>query len=442
VDPSAPRSGWPASGDLPLLIDLYELTMLQSYWRRGMNEPATFDLFVRHLPVNRRFLVACGLEHALAYLEALRFTPGALDFLGSLGRLDADFIEWLGRMRFTGEVWAMAEGEIAFETEPLLRVTAPLPEAQVVETFLLNTVLYQTGVASKAARCVIAAAGRDVVDFSARRDHGIDAAVKAARSAWVAGAAGTSNVLAGKLYGIPLLGTMAHSYVMAFDDEAEALRAYAREFPDGALLLVDTYDTEQGLRRAAAIGRRLSEQGHALRGVRLDSGDVIALARLARRILDEAGLTTARIFVSGDLNEWRIDEIVTAGAPVDAFGVGTELGVVADAPALGGVYKLAEYAGRGRAKRSVAKETMPGRKQVWRFDGFTDAIEHADAPIEGARPLLEPVMRDGRAIVSPTLDEGRARCAAGLSALPEKLRDLAPVAANAPSRVRVGSSLR
>jgi nicotinate phosphoribosyltransferase len=229
---------------------------------------------------------------------------------------------------------------------------------------------------------------------------------------------------------------------MAFDDEADALRSYAREFPDGALLLVDTYDAEQGMRRAAAIGRELAEQGHTLRGVRLDSGDVIALARLARRILDEAGLTPAQILVSGDLNEWRIAEIVTAGAPVDAFGVGTELGVIADAPALGGVYKLAEYAGRGRAKRSVAKETMPGRKQVWRLDDFTDVIELADAHIEAARPLLELVMRDGRPTWSGTLADARARCATSIAALPEDLRDLAPQHPGAPARVRVGSSLR
>src|SRR5437867_3659816 len=352
--------------DLALLTDLYELTMLQSYWRLGMHEPATFDLFVRHLPVNRRFLVACGLEAALSHLDTLRFTDDACDYVRSVGRFDPAFVTWLGEMHFTGDLWAMPEGEIAFAGEPLLRVTAPLPEAQVVETFLLNAVLYATGVASKAARVVIAARGRDVIDFSLRRDHGVDASLIAARAAYLAGFAGTSNVLAGKRHGIPVFGTMAHSYVMAFDDEQRAFDAYAAEFPDAAVLLVDTYDTDEGLRRAAAVGREMAGRGKTLRGVRLDSGDVIALSRTARTILDDAGLRDTQIFVSGDLNEWRVDNIISAGAPVDAFGVGTELGVVLDAPALPGVYKLAEYAGRGRKKTSPRKESLPGRKQVWR----------------------------------------------------------------------------
>ncbi len=412
--------------DLALLTDLYQLTMLQSYWRRGMRETATFDLFVRHLPANRRFLVACGLEAALSYLESLRFTDEALAYLRSLDRFDAEFLGWLSRMRFTGDVWAMPEGEIAFADEPLLRVTAPLPEAQYVETYLLNTVLYATGVASKAARLVIAARGRDVVDFSPRRDHGVDAALAAARSSYIAGCAGTSNVLAGKRYGIPVFGTMAHSYVMAFDDEVSAFRAYAEEFSDAAVLLVDTYDTEEGVRRAAEIGREMGGRGHTLRGVRLDSGNMIALARTARRILDDAGLNETQIFVSGDLNEWRVDEILAADAPVDAFGVGTELGVVADAPALPGVYKLAEYAGRGRRKTSPQKETLPGRKQVWRRDGFSDLVGPEGETVAGARPLLQPVMRAGRIDVSPGLLDARERCAISLAALPEDLRNIAP----------------
>jgi nicotinate phosphoribosyltransferase len=412
--------------DLPLLTDLYQLTMLQSYWRRGMREPASFELFVRHLPENRRFLVACGLEHALAYLESLRFTPEAIDRLRSLQRFDAGFLEWLPALRFTGEVWAIPEGEVFFASEPLLRVTAPLPEAQVVETFLLNAVLYPTGVASKGARVVTAAAGRDVVDFSTRRDHGVDAALKAARASWVAGCAGTSNVLAALTHGIPAFGTMAHSYVMAFDREEDAFRAYADEFPDACVLLVDTYDTEQGLRAAAAVGRDLAARGHALRAVRLDSGDVIAEARLARRILDDAGLTETTIFVSGDLNEWRIDQIVRSGAPVDGFGVGTELGVVADAPALPGVYKLVEYAGRSRAKRSPEKHTLGGRKQVWRRPDWTDVLTRDDEVVDGARPLCERVMTEGEIISPEPLSGARARCANALASLPAELRDLAP----------------
>ena len=434
--------GTGAGGDVSLLTDLYQLTMLQSYWRRGMNEPATFDLFVRHLPANRRFLVSCGLESALEYLSDLRFDEDGVAYLRSLGRFDDRFLDWLGAFRFTGDVWAIPEGEIVFAGEPLLRVNAPLPEAQLVETYLLNTVLYATGVASKAARVVIAARGRDVVDFSARRDHGVDAALTAARAAYVVGCAGTSNVLAGKRFGIPVVGTMAHSYVMAFDDEGSAFRAYAEEFPDGAILLVDTYDTEEGLRRAAEVGREMAARGATLRGVRLDSGDVIALARTARRILDEAGLTDTRILVSGDLNEWRVDEIVNAGAPVDAFGVGTEMGVVADAPALPGVYKLAEYAGRGRRKTSPKKESIAGRKQVWRREGFADLIaaEHEDVP--NARSLLQPVMKGGRIEQGGGLAEARARCGTALASLPDELRDLSPCAPDTGPRPVVSDALR
>jgi nicotinate phosphoribosyltransferase len=436
-----------ASTDLPgedraLLTDLYQLTMLQSYWRRGMTEPATFDLFVRHLPPNRRFLIACGLEGALEYLESLRFTSDGLSYLASLERFDPAFVAWLETLRFTGEVWAIPEGEAFFAGEPVLRVTAPLPEAQLVETYLLNAVLYPSAVASKAARCVLAAQGRGVVDFSLRRDHGIDASLKAARAAWIAGAAGTSNVLAGKLLGIPVFGTMAHSYVMAFDDEATAFRTYADEFPDAALLLVDTYDSEEGIRLAAQIGREMAARGRTLRGIRLDSGDVIALARTARRIFDEAGLSAARIFVSGDLNEQRIAEIVAAGAPVDSFGVGTELGVVADAPVLPGVYKLAEYAGRSRAKRSPYKETLGGRKQVWRRDGFYDLIAREGAPVPEGRPLLSHVMAGGRPVGASSLAEARDRCAEMLGSLPEELRDITPCPPDSGPRPEIDASLR
>ena len=434
MEPPTPGSATAGDGDLALLTDLYQLTMLQSYWRQEMNAPATFELFVRHLPPNRRFLISCGLERALGYLSALRFGDVALDYLRSLERFDGGFLSWLGDLRFTGDVAAVPEGEAFFAGEPVLRVTAPLPEAQLVETFLLNAILYPTGVASKAARVVIAAAGRDVVDFSARRDHGVDASLQAARASYLAGAAGTSNVLAGRSFGIPLFGTMAHSYVLAFGDEREAFRAYAGEFPDGALLLVDTYDLDAGLRIAGEVGREMSNAGRRLRGIRLDSGDLVAGARLARRILDDAGLEDARIFVSGDLNEWRVGEIVAAGAPVDAFGVGTEMGVVADAPALAGVYKLVEYAGLGRAKRSPAKETTAGRKQVWRRDGFADVLAPEGEPVAGARPLLEEVMHAGRGAELPSLEESRARCARTLGALPPELRDLRPCPADSGPR--------
>ena len=431
------------SGDeRALLTDLYQLTMLQSYWRRRMTEPATFDLFVRHLPPNRRFLIACGLEAALEYLTSLRFSSDDVAYLRSLQRFDDTFLGWLEDLTFTGEVWAMPEGEAFFAVEPILRVTAPLPEAQLVETFLLNAVLYPSAVASKAARCVIAADGRAVVDFSLRRDHGTDAALKAARAAWIAGSAGTSNVLAGKTFGIPVLGTMAHSYVMAFDDETDAFRAYAEEFPEAAVLLVDTYDAEEGIRRAATVGREMAARGQTLRGIRLDSGDVIALARTAGAVFNQAGLPSVQIFVSGDLNEQRIAEIVASGAPVDAFGVGTELGVVADAPVLPGVYKLAEYAGRTRAKRSPAKETLGGRKQVWRREGFSDLIAPDGEAVPGARALLSQVMAEGRAIEQPALAAARERCAATLADLPAALRDLSPSPVDSGPRPSIHDALR
>jgi nicotinate phosphoribosyltransferase len=435
-------SSWPAEEELPLLTDLYQLTMLQSYWRSGMREPATFELFVRHLPPNRRFLVACGLDAALEYLASLRFNDEALERLRALKRFDDEFLRWLGQFRFTGEVWAIAEGDVFFAAEPMMRVTAPLPEAQLVETFLLNALLYPTGVASKAARVVIAAAGRDVVDFSARRDHGMDAAVKAARAAWIAGCAGTSNVLAATRYEIPVFGTMAHSYVMAFDGEEDAFRAYVEEFPDRATLLVDTYDTAEGVRRAAAIGREMAERGHRLLGVRLDSGDLAGLARAARRILDEAGLRDTTIFVSGDLNEWRVAEIVAAGAPVDGFGVGTELGVVADAPALPGVYKLVEYAGRSRAKASTAKETLGGRKQVWRRVDGSDVLALEGERVDGARALLDRVMESGRVVRPVSTAESRERCASAVIALSEAARDLAPCPADSGVRPELGPGLK
>lgn len=431
----------PPGEERALLTDLYQLTMLQSYHRLGMTEPATFELFVRHLPPARRFLISCGLDAALGYLSSLRFSPDDVAYLRSLGRFDDAFLDRLGGLRFTGDVWALPEGEAFFAAEPVLRITAPLPEAQLAETFLLNAVLYATAVASKAARCVMAAEGRDVVDFSLRRDHGGEASLIAARSAWVAGAAGTSNVLAGKRLGIPLYGTMAHSYVMAFDDELEAFRAYAEEYPDAAVLLVDTYDSVEGIRRAIEVGRDLASRGHALRGIRLDSGDLSALGATARRMLDEAGLRDVRIFASGDLNEYRITEMVSAGAAVDAFGVGTELGVVADAPVLAGVYKLVEYAGRERAKRSPDKASLGGRKQVWRRDDFKDVIARDGVAIDGARPLLAQVMTAGRPVLDASLEDARDRCAATLDALPAELRDLA--ATNEPIRLpEIHASLR
>lgn len=421
-----PLFGWAGARNAALLCDLYELTMAQSYWRLGMNETATFDLVVRESPPNRRFLVAAGLEQALAALEALRFDAGALDYLRSLSRFDAEFLSWLGRLRFTGEVRAIPEGSLLLPGEPALEVTAPIVEGQLAETILLNTITFQTAIASKAARIVIAAAGRPVVDFSARRAHGADASLKAARASYVAGCAGTSNLLAGRLYGLPVFGTMAHAFVMAHPSELEAFRAFARTQPDSPLLLVDTYDTLEGARRAVEVGRELRAGGGDLRGVRIDSGDLGELAGKVRAILDEAGFGEAQIFASGDLNEWRIADLVAAGAPIDAFGVGTELGTSKDAPAVGGVYKLVAYAGRAAVKRAPGKATLPGRKQVWRAGALRDTLSLADERIPDAEPLLAEAMRRGRARRVPALDEARARCAAALAALPAELRSLEP----------------
>jgi nicotinate phosphoribosyltransferase len=421
------------AGSSGLFTDLYELTMAASYLKHGLNGAATFDLFVRRLPPRRNFLIACGLDDALRYLEAVRFWPDDLAYLEGLGLFGHDFLDYLGGFRFRGEVWAIAEGEAVFAEEPLVSVTAPLIEAQVVETFLLNCLNFQTMVASKAARIAIACGERPFVDFSPRRDHGTDAALKAARAAYVGGAAATSNVLAGREYGLPVSGTMAHSYVMAFGDETEAFRAFAADFPDRSTLLVDTYDVEEGARRAAAVSRQMRRRtGRDVQAVRLDSGDVLTSARAVRRILDEAGCEAVRIFASGDLDEDRIAEVLQAGAPVDAFGVGTMLGTSADAPYLGGVYKLVEYDGGARLKLSPEKATLPGRKQVLRRErdgvaaGDVIALREEEPP-RGSRPLLRPVMRDGRRLEAPeplaALRERRVRAVASLA---PALRSLGP----------------
>jgi len=420
---------WVNSSNAALLTDLYELTMAASYFRHKMEERSTFDLFVRRLPASRNFLIACGLEHALEYLETMRFDDESLNYLRSLEMFDDEFLDYLGALRFGGDVHAIREGEAVFGGEPLLRVTAPLPQAQIVESYLLNCVTFQTMVASKAARVALASGERNFVDFSLRRDHGADAALKGARASYIAGAAATSNVLAGKAFGIPVNGTMAHSYVMAFDSEIEAFRTFARDFPDRAVLLIDTFDVEEGARRAARVATELADEDVHLTGVRIDSGDLAHLARSVRKILDDAGLVDTSIFLSGDLDEHRIAELVNDGVPVDAFGVGTQLGVSGDAPSLGGVYKLVADAGGPRIKLSAGKITLPGCKQVWRFerDGVIDrdviALEGEDMP--DARAILEPVMLNGRRVApAPPLDEARNRCASTLATLPKPLKSL------------------
>lgn len=426
------------ASDTALLTDLYELTMAASYFGNGMNEEATFDLFVRDLPDDRNFLIACGLEGALDYLLGLRFDDDAIRYLRSLEMFGDDFLDYLASLRFTGDVWAIPEGEAVFPNEPLLRVSGPLIEAQIVETYLLNTVLTETMVASKAARVAIACGDKQFVDFSLRRDHGADAGLKAARASFIGGASATSNVLAGKIFGIPVSGTMAHSYVMAFGNEVEAFRAFARSFPDRAVLLIDTFDVEEGARRAARVARELLPEGVRIRGVRIDSGDLGQLSRSVRKILDDAEMQDTQIVLSGDLDEYRIAGLIDDGTPVDAFGVGTQLGTSGDAPSLGGVYKLVEHAGRPSIKLSAGKATMPGRKQVFRsemdgvYQGDVIALEGEDVG-RATRPLLEQVMSSGhRTSRSRSLAELQRRCRATVGSLPVELRALRSAATSYP----------
>ena len=439
----APRDGLGAA-ERALFTDLYQLAMLQAYAERDMLAPATFELYARSLPAGRNYLLACGLDDALAYLEGLRFGEEALAALDRTGRFPARFLGWLAELRFRGEVHAPPEGTPLFAGEPLLRVTAALPEAQLVETYLLNRLHFQTAIASKGARVVAAAQGRPVFDFGTRRAHGADAALQAARALWIAGLAGTSNVLAGTRHGIPLAGTMAHSYVQAVGDELAAFRAFAAIHP-GTVLLADTYDAAAGVRNAARVAATPGGGGR-VRAVRLDSEPLDALAREARAILDRAGLARVGIFASGGLDEQRIAELVAADAPIDAFGVGTRAVTSADAPAFDAVYKLVAYDGRGSVKLSPGKATLPGPKQVFRLrdgEGLAagDVIARAGEWRDG-EPLLEPVMRGGERLAAGrrTLAGARGRAARELGRLPAPLRALAAPAE--PYPVRVSAALR
>ncbi|WP_435210402.1 nicotinate phosphoribosyltransferase [Streptomyces sp. bgisy034] len=403
-------------------IDLYEVTMAMSYLREGMSGPATFSLFVRDLPPERGFLVAAGLESALDHLCGLRVGQEDVDaFASALRRPPRDLRALLG-LEFTGDVRAVPEGRIVLAGEPLLEVTAPLPVAQLAETYVLNQLNHQTTLASKAARCVLAAAGRPVVDFSLRRAHGPQSGFQAARLGAMVGFAGTSNVAAATTVGIPAVGTMAHSFVEAFGTEEEAFRAFARSHPGPVTLLVDTYDTEEGVQVAARVLRDLDRgPGSALR---LDSGDLGALAVRARTVLDDMGLPDVRIIASGGLDEYAVDDLVRSGAPIDTYAVGTRVGVSADAPFLDSAYKMVEYDGRPVMKLSSAKATAPGPKQVFRRPGYADVIGLADEqPPDDGGPLLMTVMRGGRRTGDrPTLDECRARFAADLRELPSAAR--------------------
>ena len=412
----------------PLLVDLYELTMAEAYRRGGMAEvPASFSLYVRTLPPTRPYLVAAGLADALDWLEALHFGEDELAALDGLGVLPAELLDLLADFRFTGTVRAVPEGTIVFAEEPLLEVDAPLLEAQLAETFLLNQVTLQTNLATTAARCRAAADGRSVVDFSLRRTHGIDAGMKVARVARIVGLDGTSNVAGAVRYGVPASGTMAHAFVQAHGDEREAFRLFAEAFGESSILLVDTYDSLRGIDRAIEVATELRGRGVELLGVRLDSGDLAELSRTARERLDAAGFDRMQIFASGDLDEFRIHRLVhEERAPIDGFGVGSSLGASKYAPTLNGVYKLTEVDGRPVRKTSVGKVTWPGRKQVWRAaDGSHDVLALADepAPGEGYVPLLEEVMADGvRRRPDPDLDEVHAHFCREWDALPDELR--------------------
>lgn len=417
---------WVTDENLLLLTDQYELTMLQGYWAEGMRDRAVFSLFVRRLPEHRNFILACGLDSAVGFLE--RLTPSD-ETLAHLASVDFDplFVDWLADLRFTGDLWAVPEGTPVFPGEPLLEVEAPIAEAQIAETFVMNQVHLQTVLASKAVRVKTAAGGRTVVDFGLRRMHGTDAGLKAARAFHVAGLDATSNVLAGRVYGVPVAGTMAHSYVQAHDDELAAFRTFARTFPE-TILLVDTYDTLEGVRQVIRLAEELGE-AFRVRGIRLDSGDLGGLAIEARRILDDAGLSQVEIFASGGLDEWEIRRLVRSGAPIVGFGVGTGMGVSGDAPSLDIAYKLTAYAGKGRLKLSEGKGTLPGRKQVFRVEeegvARRDVIGRADERLPG-RPLLRKVMEDGRRLTAGTesLDRIRARTTEELARLPKELLEL------------------
>ena len=415
---------WVADDNTALFTDLYQLTMLQAYYVEGMDDEAVFDLFVRRLK-QRNYLVACGLETCLRFLETLRFTDDDLAYLGTLGLFKKDFLAYLADFRFTGDVYAVQEGTPVFANEPILEVVAPIGQAQLVETFLLNQITFQTNLASKAHRVMRAARGHAVSDFGMRRMHAADATLKAARACYIAGVQSTSNVLAGRLYGIPVLGTMAHSYVQAHDAEADAFRAFAAVYPH-TTLLVDTYDTLDGVRTVIALAR---EHGEAFQpgAIRLDSGDLADLAKQARLLLDAAGFHHVKIFASSSLDEHEITRLLDREAPIDGFGVGTRLGTVADRPYLDTVYKLVEYDGKGRMKLALEKSTVPGRKQVFRVydDGKAarDVLALHDEALDG-EPLLHCVMRDGHRTDAGNprpLDDLRAHAEAATARLPDSL---------------------
>ena len=434
--------------DFALLTDLYELTMCASYFDNKINDIATFDLFIRQLPENRSYFIAAGLEDVLDYLKKLKFTDEHIEFLKSKKIFKNDFLKYLKKFKFSGDAYALPEGTVFFPNEPILSVTAPIIEAQLIETFLLNTINLQTTIATKASRVVYAAKNKPVVDFSLRRTQGTDAGMKVARASYIAGCIGTSNVLAGMKYNIPIYGTMAHSFVMAFENEEKSFEAYSKTFQDTSTFLVDTYNTLKGVEKASFIAKELEKQGHKLKAIRLDSGDLVSLSKAARKILDKHGLKYVDIFGSGNLDEYKIEELPRKGALIDAFGVGTAMGISKDAPYCDVVYKLVELSNGGKLlptmKLSKGKVTYPGIKQIYRIvdkneNYLKDVLSLRNEKINGQKLLIK-VTEKGKVIYKmPSLEQIRKTTMDNLSKLPDKYKKLK----NAPQyKVEISSELK
>jgi nicotinate phosphoribosyltransferase len=417
------------SSTSPLTTDLYELNMVQAYLDHADDGEAVFEFFVRRLPTRRSFMLAAGLDDALSYLETLRYSEVDIAWLKSTGRFRDNLLDYLADFRFTGDVHAIQEGTVCFANEPLIRIIAPLSQAQLVETRLINILHFQTLIASKAARMVLAAPGKILSDFGLRTAHGAEAGLFSARASYIAGFAGAANVLAGEIYGIPIVGTMAHSFVQIYGDEAKAFEDFARARPDGVILLIDTYDTEAAARKVVALAPKLKADGISIRGVRIDSGDLIKMARKVRAILDDGGLKDVIIVASGGINEDVLKNMMVKQAPIDGFGIGVNLAASIDAPAFDCAYKLQEYAGTPKRKLSEGKTTWPGRKQVWRHYGTDRRMKGDVLSIESDRqvgePLIIPVMRGGKRLApAETLATIRERATRDLARLPERLRRL------------------
>lgn len=419
---------WMSESDLALFTDLYQLTMLQAYWTTGMKKTATFSLFFRELPPHRRYMLACGQQNAAALLSKLTFTQSSLDKLAAIDGFRDDFLTWLSEFRFTGDIYTVPEGTPVFVQEPLLEVTAPITEAQLLESVLMNLVHLETVLATKASRMVMAAQGRPVVDFGMRRMQGTDAAIQAVRAYKIAGLAASSNVLAAPLYELPPNGTMAHSFIQASGDEAEAFKAFARLYP-GTTLLVDTYDSMKAVDKIIALHQELGEDFN-FGAIRLDSGDLGQQAKQARAKLDAAGLHQVRIIASGGLNEYKLADLVASNAPIDGFGVGTELGTSGDSPTLDLVYKLTEYDGEPRLKNAPGKLLYPGEKQVYRYYDRHDNMVGDEVTLRDeqrdATPLLQPTVLGGTVVddAIASLDDTAHYAAQQLAALPYSVRCL------------------